>query len=307
MRISTKLTKMKDFHLTQLNRVLDFIDNNLGEDLTLSKIANIGNYSAFHFHRLFKAYINEPLNEYIVRKRIEKIASLLIRDRTKKISELSFMYGFSSNSALTKTFKKIYNISPSAFRRLSSSQFDKIINSKYGQKSFEIEQYICHINNLKNWIKMNANVIVKEVNPLKMVYVNHIGVQGLDNSFYKIINWALKKELANEDEIDIVRIYHDSFKITSPDKVRMEIGVPVNEKVKTDLDIQYREIQPKLCVVGSFEISLHEFERSWSSLFIWMNENGYKPTEEKPFEIIHNNYTEHPQKKCIVDFYIAVQ
>ncbi|MEZ0454168.1 GyrI-like domain-containing protein [Sphingobacterium thalpophilum] len=297
---------MNDFHLIQLNKVLDFIDKNLDEDLTLNKIADVGNYSPFHFHRLFKAYVNEPLNEYIARKRIEKIASLLIREKSKKISELSFLYGFSSNSALTKTFKRIYNISPSAFRRLSSSQYDKIINSKNGQKSLKIEQYICHINNLKNWIKMNANVIVKEINPLKMVYVSHIGVQGLDSSFYKIIDWVRKKELVSENEIDIVRIYHDSFKITPPDKVRMEIGVPVKEKVKTEFDIQYREIQPKLCVVGSFEISLDEFEKSWSSMFIWMNENGYKPSEEKPFEIIHNNYNEHPQKKCVVDFYIPV-
>ena len=297
---------MNDFHLIQLNKVLDFIDKNLDEDLTLNKIAHVGNYSPFHFHRLFKAYVNEPLNEYIARKRIEKIASLLIREKSKKISELSFLYGFSSNSALTKTFKRIYNISPSAFRRLSSSQYDKIINSKNGQKSLKIEQYICHINNLKNWIKMNANVIVKEINPLKMVYVSHIGVQGLDSSFYKIIDWVRKKELVSEKEIDIVRIYHDSFKITPPDKVRMEIGVPVKEKVKTEFDIQYREIQPKLCVVGSFEISLDEFEKSWSSIFIWMNENGYKPSEEKPFEIIHNNYNEHPQKKCVVDFYIPV-
>src|SRR5690606_40570240 len=121
----------------------------------------VGNYSPFHFHRLFKSYINEPLNEYIARKRIEKIASLLIREKSKKISELSFLYGFSSNSALTKSFKRRYHISPSAFRRLSSSQYDKIINSKNGQKSLKIEQYICHIDNLKNWIKMNANVIVK--------------------------------------------------------------------------------------------------------------------------------------------------
>lgn len=297
---------MQDFHLTQLNNVLDFIDKNLNEELTLSKIAGVGNYSPFYFHRLFKAYTNERLNDYIIRQRIEKIASELIRDKSKKISELSYQYGFSDNSALTKTFTKIYNSSPSAFRKLSSSQYDKIINSKNGQESAKIEHYICHIDNLKKWIKMNANVIVKDVDPIKMVYVNHIGVEGLDNSFYKIIDWSLKRGLVTKSEINIVRIYHDSFKITSPDKVRMEIGIPVKEKIETDLDIRYREFQPKLCIVGSFEINLNEFEKAWSSMAIWMNENSYKPREEKPFEIIHNNYNEHPQKKCIVDLYIPV-
>ena len=298
---------MNDFHLNQLNKVLDYIDQNLDSDLTLNKIASVGNYSVFHFHRLFRAYTTETLNEYVTRKRIEKIASILIRNKSVKISELSYSFGFSSNSSLTKTFKKIYEISPTKFKQLSSTQYDKIIKSKNGQKFEKFEEYICHINNLKNWINMKANVIAKEIEPIKMVYVNHIGVQGLDATFFKIIDWSSKKKLIEDENLEIVRVYNDSFKITSPDKVRMEIGIPVKEIVKTELDIQYKEIEPKLCLVGSFEINLHEFEKSWSSMFIWMNENGYKPREMKPFEIIKNNFNEHPQKKCIVDFYIPVE
>lgn len=298
---------MKDFHLNQLNKVLDYIDQNLDSDLTLNKIASVGNYSVFHFHRLFRAYTTETLNEYVTRKRIEKIASILIRNKSAKMSDLSYSFGFSSNSSLTKTFKKIYEISPTKFKQLSSTQYDKIIKSKNGQKFEKFEEYICHINNLKNWINMKANVIAKEIEPIKMVYVNHIGVQGLDSAFYKIIDWSAKKKLVEEESLEIVRVYNDSFKITSPDKVRMEIGIPVKETVSTELDIQYKEIEPKLCLVGSFEIDLHEFEKSWSSMFIWMNENGYKPREMKPFEIIKNNFNEHPQKKCIVDLYIPVE
>lgn len=297
---------MYDFHLNQLYKVIDYIDQKIEEDLNLDKVANVGQYSVFHFHRLFKAYTSETLHEYITRKRIEKIASVLIRDRSQKIAELSVSFGFSSNATLTKTFKKIYNISPSEFRRLSSSQYDKIIKSKNGQKFEKIEQYICHVNHLKNWLVMHANVTVKEISPFKIVYTNHIGVNGLENAFQKIIDWALKKKLVNENEVTVVRIYHDSFKITSPDKVRMEIGIPVKEAVTNETGMQYKEIQPKKCITGHFEIDLSEFEKAWSSMFIWMNEHGYKPAEEKPFEIIRNNYQEHPQKKCIVDLYIPV-
>lgn len=298
---------MNDFHLNQLNKVIDYIDQNLGGDLTLNKIASIGNYSIFHFHRLFRAYTTETLNEYITRKRIEKIASILIRNKSVKIYELSYSYGFSSNSSLTKTFKKLYGISPTKFKQLSSTQYDKIIKSKNGQNFEKFEEYICHINNLKNWVNMNANVIAKEIEPIKMVYVNHIGIQGLDSAFFKIIDWTTTQKLVDEESLQIIRVYNDSFKITSPEKVRMEVGIPVKETVKPELDIQYKEIEPKLCLVGSFEINLHEFEKSWSSMFIWMNENEYKPRELKPFEIIKNNFNEHPQKKCIVDLYIPVE
>lgn len=298
---------MNDFHLEQLNKVLNYIDQNLDGDLTLHKISEIGNYSSFHFHRIFRAYTTETLNEYITRKRIEAIASILIRDKSRKISELTYSLGFSSNASLTKNFKKIYGISPSKFRQLSSSPYDKIIKSKIGQKFEKFEEYICHINELKKWINMNANVISKEIEPIKIVYVNHIGIQDLDNAFYKIINWVTKKNLVNEKELEVVRVYNDSFKITSPDKVRMEIGILLKQAVKPEFDIQYKEIKPGLCLVGSFEINLQELEKAWSSMYIWMNTNGYKPRENKPFEIIKNNFNEHPQKKCIIDLHIPVK
>jgi len=37
-----------------------------------------------------------------------------------------------------------------------------------------------------------------------------------------------------------------------------------------------------------------------------MNENGYSKADNIPFEIYHNNFNEHPEKKCIVDMYIPI-
>jgi AraC family transcriptional regulator len=38
-----------------------------------------------------------------------------------------------------------------------------------------------------------------------------------------------------------------------------------------------------------------------------MNENGYKKANQNPFEIIHNNFSDHPEKKCMVDLYIPIE
>ena len=64
---------MNDFTWNQLNKVLNYIDDNLEGNLTLGKItAKIGNYSFSFFIGFFKAYTTETLNDYISRKRIEK-------------------------------------------------------------------------------------------------------------------------------------------------------------------------------------------------------------------------------------------
>jgi AraC family transcriptional regulator len=38
-----------------------------------------------------------------------------------------------------------------------------------------------------------------------------------------------------------------------------------------------------------------------------MNEKGYKKVDQNPFEIMHNDFNEHPEKKCIVDFCIPIE
>lgn len=109
------------------------------------------------------------------------------------------------------------------------------------------------------------------------------------------------------EQTKMVAIYHDSFKITEASKVRMSACIWLNEPVETEGEIGLTSIEDGKFIVGSFDIGLNEFEKSWTGLFIWMNENGYKKGEGNPFEIYHNNFNEHSQKKAIVDFCIPIE
>ncbi|MBU2045197.1 MAG: GyrI-like domain-containing protein, partial [Bacteroidetes bacterium] len=88
---------------------------------------------------------------------------------------------------------------------------------------------------------------------------------------------------------------------------RMSACLILDEPIKMSGEIGLTTIEKAKCIVGHFEIGLHEFEKSWTGLFIWMNENGYKKADRNPFEIYHNNFNEHPQRKCMVDFCIPVE
>ena len=155
-------------------------------------------------------------------------------------------------------------------------------------------------------IKMNAKIEIKEMPKMDLAYVTCIGSQNVANAFQKLIKWANPKGRLNE-KAKMVRIFHDSFKITDADKVRMSVCVTLNEPIEIDGEIGLTTIEEGKFIVGSFEIGLNEFEKSWTGLFIWMNENGYKKSKRNPFEIYHNNYEEHPEKKAIVDFCIPIE
>ena len=298
---------MNEDYIKRINTILLFIDDNLDSGLSLEIIASVGSYSPFHFHRIFRAITNETLNSYITRKRIEKTASILLHQKNVSITELSLQYGFNSNSSFTKTFKKFYGISPSDFRK-SSSKYSKIrqAESKNGQENGLFEEYICSIRYHVNWIRMNAKIEIIELPKLDLAFITQIGHEGLGNAYGRLMQWAIPKGLLKEDS-KMLTIYHDSFKITDPNKVRMSACLILKEKIKVDGEIGLTVIEKGKCIVGHFEIGINEFEKAWTGLFIWMNENGFRKADRNPFEIYHNNFNEHPEKIAIVDFCIPVE
>ena len=154
---------------------------------------------------------------------------------------------------------------------------------------------------------MNAKIEIKETPELNLAGITHVGINGIENTFEKLIKWAAPKGLLKDSEAKMGRIFYDSFKVTAPDKVRMSVFLISNEPFKTEGEINKLTINKGKCIVGRFEITPNEFEKSWTSLFIWMNENGCKKNTENPFEIYHNDYREHPENKFIVDLYIPIE
>jgi len=299
---------MKITYINSVNKALQFIDTHLDTNLSLETISKVACFSPYHFHRIFKTITKETLNSYISRKRIEKVASVLIHQPEVTITELSLLFGFNSNSSLTRAFRKFYHISPSDFRKQNNSRFSKIgkIESKNGQEQVVFEEYICSINHLKNWIKMNAAVEIREIAKLELAYTTSIGVKNITSAYDTLVKWATPLGLLDNPDTKMVTIYHDSFKTTDPKKVRLSACISLPQPIKVSGNIGRTSIENGKFIVGSFVIGLSEFEKAWNSLFVWMDENGYKKADKEVFEIYHNDYRVHPEKKCIVDYYIPI-
>ncbi len=153
---------------------------------------------------------------------------------------------------------------------------------------------------------MNATIEIKNLPEMNWAFITQIGPDGLDAAFGRLLQWAIPKGLVGED-LKMGRIFHDSFKITDFDKVRMSACLLLQDSVAVSGEIGLTTTPKGKHIVGHFEIAPQNFGTSWKSLFMWMNENGYKKADQNPFEIIYNNYNEHPEKKCIVDLCIPIE
>lgn len=305
MKVSDK--DLKANYKSRIDRVFKFIDENIASNLSLNVVSEIAFYAPFHFLRVFKYITGETLKGYVTRKRIEKSAAVLLHNNVR-ITELAHQFGFSDNASYSKTFKKHYGVSPTEFKNQNPYRHSKIrqLKSKNGQDYPEYEEYICIINNLKKWIEMRAKIEIKELPKMDLAYVTSIGPQNLQMAYRKLIQWGTPKGLIT-DQSKMITVYHDSFKVTEANSVRMSASILLSKPVVAEGEIGLATIEAGQYIVGSFEIALNEFEKSWAGLFLWMNENGYKKADREPFEIYHNNFNEHPKRKAIVDFCIPIK
>lgn len=296
-------------HKKRIIKAIKYIGSNLDADLSLEKIAEIAMYSSFHFHRIFKLTTGETLQNYIIRKKIEKSALYLAVKKEIELKDIYLDLGFSNHSVFSKTFKKYYGIAPSSFRNSAPETFHKIlqIQSKNGQVDTVFSQYICTIENLLNWTKMNLKIEVKQLPEMDLAAVMSLGIANVEPSYNTLIEWAKKKQLFPREDVKMISVYHDSFKVTPPDKVRIHAGMLLDEKLEKQEGLVFSEtIDAGKFIVGSGEVTLQDFEQCWVSLFLWMNEHHYTMRKAFPFEIYHSNFKEHPEGKMIVDFCIPV-
>lgn len=104
-------------HAKKLSQICEYIDSHCTEDLTLDQIANMANFSKFHFTRLFKEYTHVSFYKYLSQKRIS-YAETLLADPEISVTEVAIRSGFSTPSAFIRMFKLCKDCTPTEYRKI---------------------------------------------------------------------------------------------------------------------------------------------------------------------------------------------
>lgn len=100
----------------RMNRVLNHIEAHLDQPLDGALLADIANFSRFHFHRIFAAWMGETLGSYLRRRRLEKAAFRLACGSNETVLETALATGFNSGEAFARAFKLRFGCTPSEWR-----------------------------------------------------------------------------------------------------------------------------------------------------------------------------------------------
>ena len=113
---STGISSISDFHNSErLKKVYDYIEQNYSQRITLDEIAEHLNMTTITFSRFMKRRTGKTFVEFLNAYRIS-VATRLLIESTKHISEIAYSCGFNNLANFNKIFKKNKSLSPSEYR-----------------------------------------------------------------------------------------------------------------------------------------------------------------------------------------------
>ena len=104
-------------HEDIIQRSLEWIESNLHRKIYLEDVATASNFSKFHFHRIFQNTINMSVDDYVRMRHLTIAAVNLIHSDTR-IIDIALDAQFNSQEAFSRSFKKVYFLSPGEYRKL---------------------------------------------------------------------------------------------------------------------------------------------------------------------------------------------
>ena len=128
-------TQANSEYTQRIDRVIDYLRENLHRPMKLTELANVACFSEFHFHRIFTALTGETLNNFTNRLRLEKAARLL-RYSEQSLTDIALDCGFSSSATFSRAFRSGYDTSPSQFRKSGEIKKSKICKELFPKDEY---------------------------------------------------------------------------------------------------------------------------------------------------------------------------
>ena len=101
--------------ITGMQKAIDYVEDNLTEEIDYDKVAAESFSSSYHFQRVFGILCGYTLGEYIRLRRLTLAGVELARGK-EKVIDVAYKYGYDSPDSFAKAFQKFHGITPSQAR-----------------------------------------------------------------------------------------------------------------------------------------------------------------------------------------------
>ena len=288
------------------------IQTHLESDLNLDMLAERVGFSAYHYHRIFREIIGEPMKEYIRRLRIERAAYRL------KVSEETILHigldaGFKTHETFTRAFQRQFGIAPNEFR-------SNFLQASRARKKQIQPKYIADYN-MKDESGLLPNgstskqVRLEHVRPIIVAFVRHVGPYDtlldkdspMSKLWEELFQWGNTNGLVNTDSL-LMGIPQDDPSVTPPEKQRFDVCVQIPEFRNPSGHIGCQTISAGTFGVsrhyGSFDNLVDTYVHVYDS---FVASGKFKLRTQAPFEVYSYSNVKGDIRIHFTDVYLPVE
>ncbi|PSL51592.1 AraC family transcriptional regulator [Saccharothrix carnea] len=102
--------------ISALNRLVDLVEEHLGEEFDVDGLARSLGTTGYHLRRMFSSLAGMPLSEYVRRRRMTVAAADVVRGEDDLLG-IAVRHGYGSTEAFGRAFRAVHGANPGDVRR----------------------------------------------------------------------------------------------------------------------------------------------------------------------------------------------
>lgn len=249
----------------QIEKAIDYIEENLQCELTLADCASVSGYSPYHFLRIFRDVVGLTPADYIRKRRISEISKEIMKGN-QCISPIAFRYGFNSKENFVRAFKMEHHILPTEYKNTQNSL------KLYERFRFEAKDFVVIPR-------------IEEIQPFSLT-VYKCDEEAVPNFWnkYNARRWSQKLSSGREVwDYGVSSWNHDE------NKLDYYIGIPSEYAAGDIQDTQEIHISGGLYAIFSTpaatqDIFVTQIHRTWDYIRQWFSDSRYERRDAYEFE-----------------------
>ena len=243
-----KVLTTEEIYRRRIELVMQYIADNLDKEIDMQTLSIISGFSSFHLHRIIKVYIGESIGAFIVRKRVETAAKLLLYSNMS-VSDIAYRVGYNVPTSLTKAFAKHYGISPTQYR--------------YNRNSIDVTSA-----SRDNEIMLETYRVV-ELPSTNVIYIGSKGHYRARDYFptYQKLFGELKRQGKVTDNITYLGIFYNNPNVTIDDNLYNEIGITTQQEIEPSGNIEVKRLPGGKYIVFTFNDRLSKLDDTYNRIY----------------------------------------
>lgn len=301
--------KCQEEYIRRIHKVQDYIEDHLGQSLSIEELSNAAGFSKYHFSRIFQGMLHEPLAHYVNRIRMEKALFLLAHRADKNMTDIAYELGYTDSAVFSRAFKNYYGTSPREYRKeYSKNCKDSFLLSEYNKNTAKKEW-------AGNLFPVTGQITIANLEEKQVAYVRHTGTyetlaKEYANLMQTLIAYAKKQNLFVDGQNWVLAMYHDNPEFGEKSQFRTSLCLTVPEDIRVQEDgiLGRMKVEGGLYAVGHFQIQQEQYSHAWNYMYQeWLTGSGYVPRNSYPFEVYRNDPYANESHIHEVDIYVPIE